>query len=104
MIQPDFSLYVAWRTTINFLWGTGKADILRRQISFSAKDLFRTDQADEDAGKLDDVGVGDGVEAADPGVHDGDEGAQDDGRIDLHVDDHCQSGSWIGIEKLLSSY
>ena len=47
-------------------------------------------QSNEDAPELDNVGVGDGVESADPGVHDGDEGAQDDGRVDLHVDDHGQ--------------
>ena len=54
---------------------------------------FQTDQADEDASELDDVGVGDGVEAADPGVHDGDECAQNDGGVDLHVDDHGQCRS-----------
>ena len=40
------------------------------------------------------IRVGDGVEAADPGVHDCDEGAEDDGSVDLHVDDDGQRGAW----------
>jgi|FrelakmetLWP11LW_1041352.scaffolds.fasta_scaffold157032_1 hypothetical protein len=53
-----------------------------------------TDQSNEDASELNDVCVSDRVETSDPRVHDGDQRAQDDGGVDLHVDDHRQSRAW----------
>ena len=50
-------------------------------------------QAYEDTAELDNVGVCDGVEAADPGVEDGDQGGADDGGVQLHVYDHGQCGA-----------
>lgn len=55
--------------------------------------MWATDEADEDAEELNDVGVRDGVETAKQGVEDGDAGAEDDRLLMVHVDDHAQSSS-----------
>ncbi len=52
-------------------------------------------QSRKDASQLDDVSVGDRVEAADPGVGDGDERRQDDGRVQVHLDDDGEGGAWM---------
>lgn len=51
-------------------------------------------QAYEDAEQLDDVGVGDGVEAAEQGVEDGHASAEDDGSAVVHVNYYSQSCTW----------
>ena len=50
-------------------------------------------QAYEDTAELNNVGVRDGVEPADPGVEDRDQGGADDGGVQLHVYDHRQCGA-----------
>ena len=50
-------------------------------------------QAYEDTSELDNVGVGDGVEAAHPRVEDGDQGRADHSRVQLHVYYHRQGGA-----------
>lgn len=50
-------------------------------------------EADEDTEQLDDVSVGDGVQASEQGVEDGDAGAEDDGRAVVHVYDDGQRGA-----------
>lgn len=52
-----------------------------------------THQSEEDAAKLHDVRVGDGVEATDPGVADGDQGGEHHSHVQVHVDDHSQGGA-----------
>ncbi len=52
-------------------------------------------QSRKDASQLDDVGVGDRVEAADPRVGDGDERREDDGRVQVHLDDDGEGGAWM---------
>ena len=51
-------------------------------------------QAYEDTAQLDNVGVGDGVEASHPGVEDCDQGRADHRRVQLHVYYHRQCGAW----------
>ena len=50
-------------------------------------------QADEDTAELDNVSVSDGVEAADPGVEDRDQGGADHRGVQLHVYYHRQGGA-----------
>ena len=50
-------------------------------------------QAYEDTAKLHNVGVCDGVESADPGVEDCNQGGADHGGVQLHVYDHGQGGA-----------
>ena len=51
-------------------------------------------QADGNASELDDVGVGDGIESADPGVKDGDESGYDDGRVEGNLEDDSKRCAW----------
>ena len=44
-------------------------------------------QANGNAAELDNVGVGDGIESADPGVKNGDEGGYDDGWVKRDLED-----------------
>ncbi len=62
--------------------------------SHSLNGPLATHQSGEYASQLDDVCVRDGVEAADPGVGDGDERAQDHGRVQVHVDYDGQGGAY----------
>ena len=50
-------------------------------------------QADEDTAELDNVSVSDGVEAADPGVEDRDQGRAHHRGVQLHVYYHRQGGA-----------
>lgn len=53
-----------------------------------------THQADKDAKELDDVCVGDGIEAAEDCVEDGDGGTHEDGHSVADVQDDRQSGAY----------
>lgn len=53
--------------------------------------MWCTYESNEYADELDDVGVGNGVQAAEERVEDGDAGRQDDRCVHVDVDDHAQS-------------
>ncbi len=57
--------------------------------------LFQTHQPHENGNQLDDVRVGDRVEAAVEGVDDGDTGRGDDGRLQGQVGDDGESGALV---------
>ena len=55
--------------------------------------IFFAHQTNKDTSKLNNIRISNRVETSDPGVHDSDQGTQDDGCINLHVDDYGQSGT-----------
>ena len=57
--------------------------------------LFQTHQPHENGNQLDDVCVGDRVEAAVEGVDDGDAGRGDDGRLQGQVGDDGEGGALV---------
>ena len=54
-------------------------------------------QANGYAAELDNVGVGDGIEAADPGVKDGDQRRYDHGGVQRDLEDHSKRCAWCSI-------
>ena len=52
-----------------------------------------TYESNKDAEELNDVSVGDAVQAAEESVEDGDAGTEDDARAVVHVDDDAERGA-----------
>lgn len=65
--------------------------------------MWGTDQSDEDAEELDDVGVGDAVEPAEQSIEDGDARAEHDRRTMVHVNDHAQCCTWNVTQSMIQS-
>lgn len=68
--------------------------VLPKRLTIDESAGSVTHQADEDAEELDDVCVGDGVEAAEDCVEDGDGGTHEDGHGVADVQDDRQSGAY----------